>query len=833
MPVQFKPPSLSQLKANLTQIYNLNPSPRPVTTPRPASQPPPPLPSNLPINKPAPPPTTVTITPLPRQVLPPRGNVNSLGVPIKPFVPEPPPTTNPVPRVAPPPGSGGAAVVTTTAGGVVTGAGLVTGGLTLVAGALVVHNARELYKLFKLSQPEPKAIFQEVPTSESPSTGGQSVGVKYNVTFILYYYNYNSTGEIIERFGPYTIPFWGPIIGFRNLKSQRLPIVYVTSRGYADGNNQVSSLEERLGFQAGTGSFGGYFEFESIVRADGLPDKPPIQNRPPLARSSPTPQGISSPNSKGNVRSPTSPAPVITPVATNNRPPYTITTPGAAPITITAPGANPVVITPSGIPATIKITRPSRSPFVTGNPTTPASTPTGTPTTTPPGVPIAVSSPNAPPTNLIMPGSNPITITYPGQEPIVIDPKNPTKPTGVQAAPIPQTGFVTTPASPTQTPTSPVTTPTTPTKPETTPDNPFADIKDPDLAKLGLGLVGITQLLQGLNTNTTPAAIEKAVCNTTKPGGCNKKMTDNAINTGNEDLKQYLTNQLPNILGNSANAAIGLDTNARVKKIEGDTAKIRESTGSDRYPMVLPEYLLDDFIDKPVQIPDQVAYNVWLLKQIDALVGLFPIKIERTDENGVKQILKFENIAEAVAELTGLLAEIAFDADTSVNVGVHATSEAIGAKVAAIQATSYLKAICEYLGFQGQPTAINVPISCTPGAVGIDDKLQENELEDFLKSSTQKAVGWECKERDDLHSIIKRILFDSEVSRAALYKPLKPEQLTQQTGFTGDAIKKDKIKEKQKDNDEWEAFKTRIKNQEGTGVDVDLEEKSLTDENTL
>lgn len=361
--------------------------------------------------------------------------------------------------------------------------------------------------------------------------------------------------------------------------------------------------------------------------------------------------------------------------------------------------------------------------------------------------------------------------------------------------------------------------------------------------EIGLGLVGLTGLLQGLQNpvnniaqNTTPENLKKAsrdaTCDAVKPDGCLLPLANNAAAAANNSAGN--SNKLDgiNTLLNSADALVGADTNARVRNIQADTQKIRESTGSDRYPMTLPEYLLDDFIDKPVLIPDQVAYNVWLLKQIDALVGLFPIKIERTDENGVKQMLKFENIAEAIAELTGLLAEIAFDADTSVNVGVHATAEAIGAKVAAIQATSYLKSIVDYLGFQGSHQQISVPISCTPGATGLDGKLQENELENFLKSSIQKAVGWQCTERDDLHSILKRILFDAEISRAALYKPLKPPQPGTPQAMTGDAIKSDRVKEKRREDDEWEKFKTRIKNQEGTGIDIDLEEKLLTDETT-
>lgn len=207
-----------------------------------------------------------------------------------------------------------------------------------------------------------------------------------------------------------------------------------------------------------------------------------------------------------------------------------------------------------------------------------------------------------------------------------------------------------------------------------------------------------------------------------QPGGCSS------------NLANKNTNILRNILGNNAinaaDAGVGADTNLRVRNLEN-------KLGVLDYPMVVPEYLLDDFIDKPITINNQVQFNAWLLKQIDALVGLFPIKIERTDENGQKETLVFENIAEGMAEITGLLANVAFDADTAVNVATRATAEAVGAKIAALQAGFYLKAVVDYMGFQGQAATLTIPISCTPGAVGLDGKLQESELKDFLKPSTQ------------------------------------------------------------------------------------------------
>ena len=201
-------------------------------------------------------------------------------------------------------------------------------------------------------------------------------------------------------------------------------------------------------------------------------------------------------------------------------------------------------------------------------------------------------------------------------------------------------------------------------------------------------------------------------------------------------------------------------------------------------------------------------------------MGLFPIKIERVDENGNKQTLVFENIAEAIAELTGLLAQIAFDADTAVNVATRATGEALGAKAASLQVGSYVKAIIDHMGFQTQSTAIDVPVSVTLGAVGLDGKLQESELKDFLKPSSQKVIGIKNTDPVDSRLTLQRILQNTEIARAALYRPLKPK--VEENALTGDAIKTEKVEEKKRVDKQWDAFKLRMeKHTGGTKVDID------------
>lgn len=348
------------------------------------------------------------------------------------------------------------------------------------------------------------------------------------------------------------------------------------------------------------------------------------------------------------------------------------------------------------------------------------------------------------------------------------------------------------------------------------------------LAQVVLGVGALKVALDNMPKNvarspellrTVIGGATTANCRTAAPGGC----TSNAINSGINNALNNNNGKLGDLLKGvmqAGNTALDLDTNNRIKDLQRSATTLKKVTGADDFPITVPQYLLDDFIDSPQIINSQAQYNVWLLKQIDALVGLFPIKIERVDENGQKQMLIFENIAEAIAELTGLIAQVAFDADTAVNVSTRATGEAVGAKAAALQAGSYLKAIIDYMGFQGEAVSFDVPISVTPGAVGPDGKLQESELKDFLKPSTQKAIGFKNTDPVDQRLVLQRILQSGEISRAALFRPLKPN--ASQNSLTGDAIKADKAAEKKRIDDLWDAFKLRMEGHTaGTKVDID------------
>lgn len=714
--------------------------------------------------------------------------------PPSPVPPPPSPATAPASPASPAaiPAGPAAAPAAAAAGGAGGGVGLLPIAAGAAAGAIAFLWGHEPAG----EVPRPPEPPQPIEPGTVPFTGGQSpvfykVEVQYTAIKIDTDPIYNHLPPSVT--GTRTAYVYGPIAGLSSRNhatpegkyTDHIVLRYPKPPDTEPNNDrwdEIAGTSPEYRFRS--------FAITQITRLDGQPDTggdPPPINQP---INSPPGQTLRSPSPPPEVGS-NPPPQRATP-----QQPQRIASPAPAPASPTTPQINAPTQPPELQPQ-----RPAAPPVVIPTPTAPATgtPPVGTPTLTGPA-----ANPGTTTTTSSFGATNAPPVTAP-------TPPAPAPPNSVPFAPSPSGDPV--PATPTQPTPQPPTTPTD--EPELTDVERMRRDLERRITELGLPLVGITQLLNPIATNTTPEALRNAardgVCQTTQPGGC----TTNALNRSNENLRDWLRN---NGL-DAATLAQGQDTNTRVRNIE-------QKIGADEYPMILPEYLLDG-VQVPTTIANQAQFNAWSLKQWDALIGLFPIKIERTDENGAKQMLTYENVAEAIAEITGLLAQIAFDADTAVNVATRAVAEAIGAKIAALQAGSYVNAIIDHLGFQTQSTALTIPISVTPGAVGLDGKLQENELKDFLKPSTKQAIGLKNTDPVDQRLVLRRILEDAEIVRAALYRPLKPN--AKDNPLTGDAIKADKAKDKKRVDDAWEAFKTRYEGHTaGTEIDID-DNKSSTD----
>jgi hypothetical protein len=204
-------------------------------------------------------------------------------------------------------------------------------------------------------------------------------------------------------------------------------------------------------------------------------------------------------------------------------------------------------------------------------------------------------------------------------------------------------------------------------------------------------------------------------------------------------------------------------------------------SGLHQLPGDVPQFVTDDGgVSATRKIYTQLEFLEWLFYQIDALVGSFPVKIKVKDGGGTTDF-RLENVSEAVAEIMGILFQVAADADAASNIALRATLEGLKAQTAATQNQSYLRAIVDALGVRTAPIPIEIKASINPST--ISESGGEISVKDVLQFCRQYAWGIKYNERDELIGILQRILFNSEIVRSVFYRDLKSDR------FTGDYIR--------------------------------------------
>jgi hypothetical protein len=233
--------------------------------------------------------------------------------------------------------------------------------------------------------------------------------------------------------------------------------------------------------------------------------------------------------------------------------------------------------------------------------------------------------------------------------------------------------------------------------------------------------------------------------------------------------------------------------------------KIAAVVGAEpaQFPATLP--LLNGAAGTPVKnLPELILAVV---KNLDAVAGQYPMEITTYTSDGSEKKAIVYNQAHALSELFGLAIVIAEDADAVKNIAVRNIAETIKATISAKQAAEIAKANAKYLGYTGASKQRTLKLTVTPSAVGPNNKLEQQELSDFLKPSTRNYIGWEF-EGDNLQGVLFRILEGIEIARAALFHPIKSGKAAAR--LTGDWIKGDNKKRAKQKDERWTEIKGRL-----------------------
>ncbi|MDZ7968752.1 MAG: hypothetical protein RM368_28005 [Nostoc sp. DedSLP03] len=161
----------------------------------------------------------------------------------------------------------------------------------------------------------------------------------------------------------------------------------------------------------------------------------------------------------------------------------------------------------------------------------------------------------------------------------------------------------------------------------------------------------------------------------------------------------------------------------------------------------LPAKVPDNFTKqnpKMIDIESLAELMLWQTKQLDALMGAYPIEIEIEDSDLVKEgnqneKISLPNQAEAMAELLGLITTIKRDTHATLITALKAMGESGMTKNIAIQTLDVALANAEFLGYKLEQKKKQVPSLFTPGGENLTKTLQEKNVEIISYENTDKT----------------------------------------------------------------------------------------------
>jgi hypothetical protein len=238
-------------------------------------------------------------------------------------------------------------------------------------------------------------------------------------------------------------------------------------------------------------------------------------------------------------------------------------------------------------------------------------------------------------------------------------------------------------------------------------------------------------------------------------------------------------------------------------------------SGFHRLPAEVPETLIekkDNQNNEPYLISDSLHFQEWQTRQLDALLGQFPIEIELEDSDLIKvgdQKLKISlpNIAETLAELTGLSILIKSFLEANLNASMRTLAEVGSTRKQAIINHYLTASIQDYLGFKATKKTIDVDFLFNP-KVGTDPGIPEL-ISEALKSTTQKV---EIEESDDEHSLeaqMTTLIEAARIIKAVYWRKVNPNDPNELKSFFKSIV--DTLeKEGEVKDDEFDEFLEKV-----------------------
>jgi hypothetical protein len=214
----------------------------------------------------------------------------------------------------------------------------------------------------------------------------------------------------------------------------------------------------------------------------------------------------------------------------------------------------------------------------------------------------------------------------------------------------------------------------------------------------------------------------------------------------------------------------------------------------------LPATVLTDITgdDSTEEIPDALGFQEWIVLQIDALIGQFPLNLEVKDADGELKRIQFGNISEAMSEIIGSIIASSQDSDLILEILLKNLTETIKAGNSANVASQYAKANSEFLGYQIKQQGQEVPYSVTPGG---------QSLKEILTPSKKRQVVPVFDDKTDLMSAIGRLAIDVGIVKAAFTRQAAD---LDSLPLPGEGISQQRANRNSQEDTEWAQFISEV-----------------------
>lgn len=192
--------------------------------------------------------------------------------------------------------------------------------------------------------------------------------------------------------------------------------------------------------------------------------------------------------------------------------------------------------------------------------------------------------------------------------------------------------------------------------------------------------------------------------------------------------------------------------------------------GVDEFPVKAPPLLVQED-EQEVSLENHAQLWEWTARNLDAVMGQFPIKIRVKDSDPTKEgdqevELSLPNVAETLAELFGLVYQSEINTDLITEILLRLIPEVISTKNAALIGQSYSKANASFLGYKAN--AKEVPIDYN------FDLEESRSLPRFLREAKKRITIHEDESPESVLDILAKVEFAAGIIKSAFY--MKPSE---------------------------------------------------------